>query len=150
MRLAPLFAVLVVGAARADDWPQWMGPTRDAVWAETGITRALPKGDPKKGNRIPPLWSAPVSSGYSGPAVAGGKVYLTDRVLAKNAHNPADPFDTKTVVKSDERVLCLDAKTGQQLWKHVYKCDLNSCSSRLCNFCFVHHAVLCLRGNSTL
>ena len=23
--------------ARADDWPQWLGPQRDAVWRETGI-----------------------------------------------------------------------------------------------------------------
>ena len=36
--------------------------------------------------------------------------------------NPADPFDTKTEVKSTERVLCLDAKTGKELWKHEYDC----------------------------
>lgn len=112
-----------VAPAKADDWPQWMGPNRDGEWKESGITRALPKGDPKQGNRIAPLWSASISAGYSGPSVADGKVYVTDRVLAKNAHNPADPFDTKTVVKSNERVLCLDAKTGQELWKHEYKCD---------------------------
>ena len=52
--------------------------------------------------------------------MAGGKVYVTDRVLAKGAMNPADPFDTTTVVKSTERVLCLDAKTGKELWKHEY------------------------------
>lgn len=115
------FAV-IPSLACADDWPQWMGPTRDSIWAETGITRALPKGDPKQGNRIKPLWTAVVSSGYSGPAVADGRVYVTDRVLAKGARNPADPFDTKTVVKSDERVLCLDAKTGQEVWRHEYEC----------------------------
>ena len=26
-----------VSAARADDWPQWMGPQRDNVWRETGL-----------------------------------------------------------------------------------------------------------------
>ena len=36
--------------------------------------------------------------------------------------NPTDPFDNKTVVKSTERVLCLDAKTGKELWKHEYEC----------------------------
>jgi outer membrane protein assembly factor BamB len=113
--VAPTFAV-------ADDWPQWMGPTRDGVWAETGITRALPKGDPKLGGRVKPLWTAPISAGFSGPAVSGGRVYVTDRVLAKGAHNPADPFDTKTVVNSTERVLCLDAKTGGELWRHEYEC----------------------------
>lgn len=106
----------------ADDWPQWLGPNRDGVWPETGITRVLPKGDPKAGNRVKPLWTAPVSAGYAGPAVANGKVYVTDRVLAKGARNPADPFDTKTEVGSTERVLCLDAKTGQELWRHEYDC----------------------------
>jgi outer membrane protein assembly factor BamB len=36
--------------------------------------------------------------------------------------NPADPFDSKTEVKSTERVLCLDAKTGKEIWKHTYDC----------------------------
>jgi hypothetical protein len=27
----------IVSFARADDWPQWMGPQRDGVWRETGI-----------------------------------------------------------------------------------------------------------------
>jgi outer membrane protein assembly factor BamB len=102
--------------AKADDWPQWMGPNRDSVWTETGITQTFPKGGPKR------LWKVNISSGYSGPAVAGGKVYVTDRVLAKGAKNPDDPFDTKQKVNSTERVLCLDAKTGEELWKHEYPC----------------------------
>ncbi|MCE9568218.1 MAG: PQQ-binding-like beta-propeller repeat protein [Planctomycetes bacterium] len=92
-----------------------MGPNRDAIWPETGIVKTLPE-KPKV------LWRTPISSGYSGPAVVGGKVYVTDRVLPKGSMNPADPFDTKTKVVSTERVLCLDAKTGQQLWKHEYDC----------------------------
>ena len=111
------FALALLGPpARADDWPQWMGPTRDGAWAETGVARTLPKGGPKR------LWAAPVSAGYSGPAVADGKVYVTDRVLAIGAKNPDDPFDTKQKVNSTERVLCFDAKTGDQLWKHEYPC----------------------------
>jgi outer membrane protein assembly factor BamB len=93
-----------------------MGPNRDAVWAEDGIVREFPPGGPKV------VWRAPVAEGYAGPAVAGGKVYVADRVLAKGAANPADPFDAKTVVKSTERVLCLDAKTGKELWTHAYDC----------------------------
>jgi outer membrane protein assembly factor BamB len=102
--------------AKADDWPQWMGPTRDAVWAETGIVKSLPAGEMK------PLWKVPVAAGYSGPAVANGNVFLSDRVLAKGAKNPDDPFDTKQKVNSTERVLCLDAKTGKEVWKHEYDC----------------------------
>jgi outer membrane protein assembly factor BamB len=69
-----------------------------------------------------PVWRVRVAAGYSGPAVAGEKVYLTDRVLAKGAKNPDDPFDKEQKVASTERVLCLDAKTGKELWRHEYDC----------------------------
>ena len=36
--------------------------------------------------------------------------------------NPADPFDKTAKVSSIERVLCLDAKTGKEVWKHEYEC----------------------------
>lgn len=100
---------------KANDWPQWMGENRDGVWAETGITRKLPK-------KMEPVWKVKISAGFSGPAVAGGKVYVTDRVLAKGARNPDDPFDTKQKVNSTERVLCLNATDGAELWKHEYEC----------------------------
>ncbi|MFO0825228.1 MAG: PQQ-binding-like beta-propeller repeat protein [Gemmataceae bacterium] len=107
---------LSLSSAAGSDWPQWMGPNRDGVWPETGILQAFPKEGPKV------LWRTPISSGYSGPAVASGKVFVADRVLSKGAMNPADPFDTKTRVNSTERVLCLDAKTGLEQWKHEYDC----------------------------
>ena len=69
-----LSLVLTTSAAHADDWPQWLGPKRDGVWRETGILAKFPPGGPKV------RWRAPVSEGYSGPAVADGKVYVTDRV----------------------------------------------------------------------
>jgi outer membrane protein assembly factor BamB len=110
-------ALLVApSAARADDWPQWMGPKRDNVWAETGVLEKFPAGGPKV------LWRTPINGGYAGPAVAGGKVFVTDRVLAKGAVNPEDPFDTKEKIKSTERVLCLNATTGKEIWKHEYEC----------------------------
>ncbi len=112
----PLCLTLPIPLAAAADWPQWMGPNRDAVWPETGILKTFPKDGPKV------LWSTPISPGYAGPAVASGKVYVADRVLGTGAMNPADPFDIKTRVTSTERVLCLDAKNGKELWKHEYDC----------------------------
>ncbi len=32
--------------ARADDWPQWLGPNRDGVWRETGLLDHFPAGGP--------------------------------------------------------------------------------------------------------
>jgi outer membrane protein assembly factor BamB len=116
LSLLALCALAFAPAVRGDDWPQWMGPKRDNEWRETGIVEKFPAGGPKV------LWRAPVSAGYSGPAVADGKVFVTDRVLAKGAANPDDPFDTKQKINSSERVLCLDAKTGKELWKHEYEC----------------------------
>lgn len=100
----------------ADDWPQWLGPKRDSIWSETGIVQAFPKGGPRV------LWRVPISSGYSGPAVANDCVFVTDRVLDKGAVNPTDPFDTKVTVASKERVLCFDAGTGRKKWQYEYDC----------------------------
>jgi outer membrane protein assembly factor BamB len=112
-----LFAVLLLApAAAADDWPQWMGPNRDAVWHETGIVEKFPEGGPKK------LWSAPIGGGFAGPAVAAGKVYVFDRQLAEGGARPKSDFDSSTTIPGTERVLCLDAKTGKELWKHEYDC----------------------------
>jgi outer membrane protein assembly factor BamB len=85
----------------ADDWPQWRGPGRDGVWKETGIIDQFPS------SQIKLRWRAPVSSGYSGPTVADGRVYLTDR---------------QTQPQEIERVLCFDWKTGRRLWDYAYDC----------------------------
>lgn len=111
-----LFTFAFPVTIHAADWPQWLGPNRDSVWSETGILRTFPDGGPKV------LWRTPISSGYAGPAVAGGKVYVMDRVLEKGVRNPADPFDTKASIPSAERVLCLDGKNGNELWTHKYDC----------------------------
>ena len=115
LRLAVLFGIVAIAAtAPAADWPQWMGPTRDGVWAETGIVTKFPEGGPKK------LWSTPIAGGYAGPAVADGKVYVHDYARSEGdaANNPA----VKSALQGRERVHCLDAKTGKPLWKHEYDC----------------------------
>jgi outer membrane protein assembly factor BamB len=113
-RRSLLTLAILASPALADDWPQWFGPQRDGVWRETGIVEKLPEGGPKV------LWRTPIGAGYSGPAVTGGKVYVSDRVLDKGAKNPDNSFDAKTGVPGKERVLCLDEKTGEVLWKHEY------------------------------
>ncbi|QJW97235.1 PQQ-binding-like beta-propeller repeat protein [Frigoriglobus tundricola] len=108
LALALLIAPL---AARGDEWPQWMGPQRDNVWRETGILEKFPPGGPKV------VWRAPVAGGYAGPAVSGGKVFVTDYVTAADVK--IANFDRKEF-SGTERVLCLDQKTGKELWKHEY------------------------------
>ena len=99
---ALLGCLLALGTdVSAEDWPQWRGPGRDGVWSGTGVIGEFP------GPRLALRWSAPISSGYSGPTVADGRVYVTDR---------------QTQPTQVERVLCFDWKTGKQLWSHVYDC----------------------------
>jgi outer membrane protein assembly factor BamB len=91
-------------ASMADDWPQWRGENRDGVWRETGIVDQLPDGP------LPRKWSVPVGSGYSGPTVADGRVFLTDRQVSV--------VDGRE--QERERVLCFDAETGRSIWSHTY------------------------------
>src|SRR6516162_4200440 len=103
IRLAKAAGLLAaVALLAAADWPQWMGPNRDDVWAETGVVDKFPE----KGPTV--LWRAKIGGGYAGPAVAGGKVYVADRVLKPGAADPEDPFKADKPVASTERVLCLD------------------------------------------
>jgi outer membrane protein assembly factor BamB len=100
-------------AARADDWPRWLGPQGDSVWRETNIVDHLPKTGP------PIKWRAPVAYGYSGPAVAAGRVYVTDYQTTDPLVNKAS---ARTKLEGQERILCFDADNGKVLWRHQYKC----------------------------
>jgi outer membrane protein assembly factor BamB len=86
---------------RGDDWPQWRGATRDGVWREAGIVEAF------EGDRIEILWRRPIGSGYCGPTVADGRVYVMDRLI--------EPQQV-------ERVHCFDWKSGIKLWTRAYPC----------------------------
>jgi len=109
-----LTGLFIASAARADDWPQWMGPNRNDIWAETGILEKFPKDGPKV------LWRKPVAGGYSGPAVANGKVYVTDYVTDGDVKK--EVFD-RTNFKGKERIQCFDAVKGDLIWKHEYPCN---------------------------
>ena len=100
---------------QADDWPQWMGPLRDGVWRESGIVETFPAGGP------PVRWRVAIGGGYAGPAVVGGRVYVTDKQLPKGESDPSDPFK-RDRRQATERVLCLNDGDGSVIWKHEYEC----------------------------
>lgn len=107
-----LAATLHPASLHAEDWPQWRGPKRDGVWRETGIIETLPT------NGLHYRWRTRIGGGYSGPAVANGRVYVMDRQLAQGAKAPANAF-ARGEIPGQERVLCLDATTGAILWEHA-------------------------------
>jgi outer membrane protein assembly factor BamB len=95
--------MLCAATAGADDWPQWRGLNRDAVWNETNIIESFPA------NGLKISWRAPVGTGFSSPVVAQGRVFVTDAKISR--------------AKANERVFCFDAKSGQVLWTHSYPVD---------------------------
>src|SRR6185436_2381764 len=102
MRMFSILATLTV--ACADDWPEWRGKGRQGVWNETGIVEHFPpQGLLRK-------WRVPVRSGYSGPAVAGGRVFLLD-------------YQRTTGSLVSERVVCLSEQSGETLWTRQWVAD---------------------------
>jgi len=104
MRNVSFLMVAVVLVTRAEDWPEWRGKGRMGVWNETGVLQKFPD----TGLHID--WRVPVKSGFSGPAVSGGRIYLTD-------------FTEASHLKGRERALCLDEKIGKILWTQEWDAD---------------------------
>ncbi|MGH7955536.1 MAG: PQQ-binding-like beta-propeller repeat protein [Opitutaceae bacterium] len=74
------------------DWPQWRGPDRSDVSKETGLLKFWPEGGPKR------IWLFEnAGNGYSGPAIAKGKLF------------------TIGTRDGNEILLVLDANTGKEL-----------------------------------
>ena len=97
---------------QADDWPQWNGPDGKGICKEDGIIDVIPSSGLKL------QWKKSVSWGYSGPAVANGHVFVTDYIVKSGEiTNNAGARDK---LEGTERVLCFNAKTGEQTWKHEY------------------------------
>jgi len=110
-RLQRCLAVFVVVSSliepsAADDFPQWRGVNRDGVLNEKNLLDELPEG------HLPRKWSVPIGSGYSGPTIADGRVYVTDRGIGDNDNEV-------------ERILCFDAEKGDLIWEHAYKVNYN-------------------------
>jgi outer membrane protein assembly factor BamB len=97
----PILGVLLLSAcasfATADDWPQYLGPTRNSTSPQKGLLRTWPEKGPEV------LWAAAVGRGFGGPVIRDGKVYLLDR-------------DDKV----GDNLRCLDFSTGKELWNFAY------------------------------
>lgn len=103
--LLVLAVVLIRGVlVDAEDWPQWRGSDRTAVWRETGIVETLP-------DELKLTWRTPIGSGYSGPAVADGRIFISDW---------AEDPDSRTL-DGTERAIALDEQTGDVLWTHEWQ-----------------------------
>ena len=87
------FVAVLSATTFAADWPQWRGPNRDGLSAETGLLASWPAGGPRV------LWRATgLGEGYSSMSVAGGRVYTQGQSGAQ------------------EFVIAFDVKTGARVW----------------------------------
>ncbi|MHC4597123.1 MAG: outer membrane protein assembly factor BamB family protein, partial [Planctomycetota bacterium] len=125
--------------AKAADWPQWRGPNRDGKSLETGLLKRWPNGGPKL------LWSIEgLGTGFSTVSVADSLLYTTGMVgregilfaydLQGNLKwkksygaewrgsspgvrtTPTVDQDRVYVMSGNGRVVCFDAKTGEEKW----------------------------------
>lgn len=83
-------------SSQAGDWPQFLGPNRDAT-TDGAIMTSWPKGGPKV------LWTVDTGPGFGGAAIADGKVFILDRI--------DDEGDALRV---------FDLRTGKEQWKYSY------------------------------
>jgi len=81
------------GSDPNNEWPQWLGPNRNGISLETDLLKSWPAAGPKV------LWRTPLGDGYSSVSISNGRVYT---LFSKN---------------DDEFVICLDAKTGKEIWR---------------------------------
>lgn len=108
MTLRLLFAATLglCGPLKAQ-WPQWMGPQRDGVWEDSGVGSKFPQGG------LAEIWSTAIGSGYAGPALADGHLYVMDWRPDADAKDPQGS-------PGHERLLCLDAESGKVLWEQSW------------------------------
>ena len=107
-----ILTLIVFTSLHADDWPQWLGSERDGLWREEGIRQDLD-------TPLSVAWRTPVNWGYAGPSVTNGKVYVPDFLITEGEFDGVGQGGTPRSGK--ERILCLDAETGEELWKHEYE-----------------------------
>lgn len=82
-------------AATNEDWPQFLGPHRDNVAADTGLSTDWATHPPKQ------LWRQPIGAGWGSFAVVNGFA------ITQEQRGP------------QELTTCLNARTGTVRWQHA-------------------------------
>jgi len=80
------------------DWHQWRGPDGNGISTEKGWLSVWSEGEPKQ------LWKISVGNGYSSVTVSDGRIYTMGNAAGTDT------------------VYCLDANTGDEIWKYSYAC----------------------------
>lgn len=89
-------AFLLTTPLLATDWPQFLGPSRNGVYAGAPLNEKWPSAGPRV------IWRKQIGQGLSGPVVTGKRLILFHRI------------DDREIVES------FDALTGAPQWRHAY------------------------------
>jgi len=113
------FLVLLAGPVNAEQWPQFRGTHSD------GMTQsAIPRVWDQSQNI---LWKVPIAGeGWSCPVIWNDRVFVTTAINLEGETQP-EPYqggggrERSDLLQKNYRweVLCLDAKTGQELWRRT-------------------------------
>jgi len=95
-----LLIVITLNSGVRADWPNYLGPNKNATSDEKGLLRSWPASGPKV------LWQKDLGAGFGGAAVSKGKVYLLDRIPRKQ-----------------DVLRCLDLNNGKELWSFTYDAE---------------------------
>jgi outer membrane protein assembly factor BamB len=92
--------LILLGAhgLRAQDWPQWRGPNRDAKATGFSAPQTWPK-------QLTQKWKVTLGDGVATPALVGDRLYVFTRE------------------GGDEVIRCLDATTGKEVWQDKYAAE---------------------------
>ena len=85
------------GSSAGHDWPQFRGPNRDGVSAETGLIVQWPEAGPKE------VWRVEIGEGYSSISVVGDRLYTMYA-----AEQDGEPT---------EFAAAFEASSGKELWR---------------------------------
>ncbi len=99
-------ASVAVASTEAGDWPDWRGPLEDRHYKGPPLVTSF---DPDSGENI--CWRHE-EGGISTPVIMGGRLYTLVR------HAPG-------TVEEAEKVICLDANTGEKLWENIFQVYLS-------------------------
>ncbi|MEW4528660.1 PQQ-binding-like beta-propeller repeat protein [Maioricimonas sp. JC845] len=95
--------------AAGTDWPYWRGPQMNGVSTEKNLPT---EWDPDGGEGSNLLWKREDLGTRSTPIVMNGKVYVLCRDLPETN-------------KEGEKVVCLDAATGETIWENRWNVFLS-------------------------
>jgi outer membrane protein assembly factor BamB len=114
----------MAASPRPNDWPQWQGPTRDAVSQEKGLLKEWPKGGPTLAWKV-----SGVGGGDSAPSVAAGRIFgmsnldgdavvwaLSEKDGKKLWVTPIGPAYTQRMPQSKQGPSCTPTLDGDRLY----------------------------------